>query len=199
MDIPQIYIDKIQGRPKLRYLLGLAVRVPLFIKNELSRMIAKQRGAQIGEASHISLRLALRANSNLIVGKDCCIDAQYLDLRGKIVIGNHVIINSGVEIIRDSHYVDERCDFATRSYGILKIEDYSWLATSAKVLPQVTLIDKGTICGAYSVLSKNTSENSVFVGNPAFMVRQHTSVHSDILVCSLSGRDLRYYLKARFI
>lgn len=46
------------------------------------------------------------ANSNLIIGDDCAIDAKSLDLRGKIIIGNHVIINSDVEIIRVSHHID---------------------------------------------------------------------------------------------
>lgn len=196
MRLPDSYIAKIKGRGCVSYIKGLLVRVPIFLKADFCRRWARMKGATIGEGSVISWKIARICNSNLVVGDDCVIDADHLDLRCKIIIGNHVIINKGVNIIRMSHYIDDNHYFTTRSYPNLIIDNYSWLSTGAKVLPQVTHIAVGTVVGAYSVLVKNTEKMGVYGGNPGKLLKHHSTLHDEILVCSLQGCDLLYYLKA---
>ena len=154
-------------------------------------------GAKIGEGTVLSWHIAKHANVNLTVGDDTIIDAENLDLRGKITIGNHVIINREVNIIRVSHNIDNDHVFTTRPYPELVIEDYCWLATGTKVLPQVTKIARGCVAGAYSVIVKNTEEMGVYGGNPALMLKKHNTVFDELVVCSLQGRDFLFYWEAR--
>ena len=155
------------------------------------------KGAQIGEGTVLSWNVVKMANGNLIVGEDCAIDAEQLDLRAKIIIGNHVIINRGVCILRVSHFINDNHQFTTRLYPELVIEDYCWLATGTKVLPQVTQISKGSCCGAFSVIVKNTEEMGVYGGNPAHLLKKHNTVFDELVVCSLMGADFPYYKAAR--
>lgn len=197
MKLSNSYIMKIKSRGRVPYIKGLLARVPLFLKATFCCKWAMMRGATIGSGSVISWKIARSCNNNLVVGEDSVVDANHLDLRCKIVIGNHVIINKGVSIIRVSHFIDDDHCFTTRPYPDLHIDDYSWLSTGAKVLPQVTHIAEGTVIGAYSVIAKNTEKMGVYGGNPGKLLKYHNSLHDEILVCSLSGYDLLYYIKAR--
>ena len=197
MIIPDEYIKKVKSRSTFAYFKGLVARLPLYLKSTFIRRYAITKGATIGKGTVISWNIAKSANSNLIIGEDCAIDAGYIDCRSKVIIGDHVIINKGVEIIRVSHYIDENRTFETRYYPDLHIGDYCWVSSGAKILPQVTAIAKGTICGAFSVIVKNTDENGVYGGNPGKMLKKRTSLHDQVIVASLQGCDLPYYIKAR--
>ena len=181
----------------MKYLLGLVARIPLYVKTTICRKYAIMRGAKIGEGSTISWSLARRCNSNLTIGLDCAVDAAYIDSRAKVTIGNHVIINKDVSIIRLSHFIDDDHKFTARHYPELKIGDYCWLSTGTKILPRVTSIAKGTVCGAYSVIVNNTEEMGVYGGNPAKKLKNHNAIFDELVVCSLQGCDLPFYIKAR--
>lgn len=197
MQIPNSYITKIKERTLWRYYKGLLARIPKYLRMEFCRKYAIYKGAKVGKGTVISWNIAKIATRNLIIGEDCAIDADYIDCRSKVIIGDHVIINKGVEIIRVSHYIDENRTFETRYYPDLHIGDYCWVSSGAKVLPQVADIAKGTICGAFSVIVKNTEENGVYGGNPGKMLKKRTSLHDQVIVASLQGCDLPYYIKAR--
>lgn len=198
MNIPKNYVKKMKSRNLPHFLLGMIPRIKNYLLAYACRKVAILRGASIGKDTVITWKLAWKANRNLTIGDDCAIAADYLDLRDKITIGNHVIINKGVEIIRLSHIIDNDNYFTTVFYPELVIEDYCWLATGTKVLPQVTRIAKGSVCGAYSVIVKNTEEMGVYGGNPAKLLKNHNSLFDNIPICSLQGCDLRYYLVARY-
>jgi len=197
-EIPKSYAKKIKERSAIKYICGYISRLIIYCKYCVFRNIARCKGATIGNNSNISFHIALNANHNLIVGEDCIINAKRLDLRAtKIIIHDHVIINKDVEILRLSHAINKDSLFTTQVYGDLNIGDYSWLATGTKVLPQVSLIEDGVICGAYSVISKDCKADGVYVGNPAVEKKKHTSRFTDLVVCSLQGGDFNYYRKAR--
>lgn len=198
MMIPQAYINSVKDRTTKRYIVGLLIRFVKNIKFSIFRKVATYRGASICDSSNITWKIAKNANKNLIIGEDCVIEAEYLDLRGgKIIIHDHVVINKEVAIIRVSHNIDnDRC-YSTRYFQDLNICSYSWLATGCKILPQVTIIDEGAICGAYSVISKNCEPDGVYVGNPAKCVRNHNTRFDNLVVCSLQGGDFKAYKKAR--
>lgn len=176
--------------------MGLIVRLRTWLKFYVIRMIAVLNGAKVGKNVNMSLRLAMKANRNLVIGADVIIETSDIDLRDKVVIKDHVIINKHVSITRLSHFIDNNHEFTTRYYRPLIIESYSWLATGCHVLPSVDVIAKGSVIGAYSVLTKNTTEMDVVAGNPAKVIRKHNTLFDELVVCSLQGGDLMYYIKA---
>ena len=111
-----------------------------------------------------------------------------------MIIGNHVIIGSGVEIITCSHNVDS-IDWEHKSYGI-EIEDYCWIATNVLVLPSCRKIGYGAVCAAGSVMVKNVESMAIMTGNPARLLRKRTTVHSDLCVESMLGNDFVAYRNA---
>lgn len=198
MNIPQYYIDSVKSRSIYRFLGGVITRIPNYLQAALKRNIARMRGATIGDNSLLSWKLALNANKNLIVGANSIIDTDKIDLRGsKVIINDNVIINKKCEIIRVSHYIDDNHSYTTRQFDDLIIDSYSWVATGSVILPQVSLLDKGTVTGAFSVLTKNTQENGIYAGNPAKFKRLHNTKFDQLVTCSLQGCDLMFYIKAR--
>lgn len=195
MILPQTYIDRIKGRSLAHKIIGLVPRLFLFVKFSLYRNIARMRGAKIGHDTVLSFHTAFCANKNLVIGDDCAVFAKHLDLRARIIIADHVIINKDVTILRLSHSL-ETPGYETIHYPDLEIGSHVWLATGAKVLPQVTKIDDGAVCAAYSVISKNCSSDMVYAGNPARIVKERGERHLELVVCSLNGGDMRYYIKA---
>lgn len=190
-----LYEKSVQDRSKLRYILGLLVRWKQNIKYARARKIARKRGATIGEGVIMSIAFAKKANKNLIVGSHTSIQTDKIDMRSPVSIGNHVIIGSGVEIITASHNIDSP-DWTLKCYGI-KIEDYVWIATNSLVLPSCRKIAYGNVVGAGSVVVRNTESMSVLGGNPAKEIRKRSCVHSDLVVESLLGGDLRAYIQKR--
>lgn len=197
MQIPQVYKNKIKNRDLIQFVRGLIPRLFIYIKFAFFRFIARKRGALIGKNTNLNWQLARMANANLIVGDDCIIESGKFDLRGKIIVHNHVIINKCVHVIRVSHNIDDDSQFSTKYYPDLHIGSYSWIATGTKILPQVTSIGEGAVCGAFSVISKNCEEDTIYVGNPGKAVRKHSTRFTDLVVCSLQGGDFNYYKKAR--
>lgn len=198
MKIPEEYLNQVRSRTELRYYIGLIARFYLSLKFSFFRWIARKKGAIIGDNTNLSWNIVKIANHNLIIGEDCAIEAEYLDLRGgKIIIHDHVIINKEVRILRVSHYIDNDEHFSTQHFPDLHINSYSWIATGTKILPQVTQIEEGVVCGAYSVIAKNCKADGVYVGNPAKLIREHNTRFSKLVVCSLQGGDYNLYKKAR--
>lgn len=172
-------------------------RIRLYLKYGLIRMYARIRGAYIGRNSIITWKLACRANKNLVIGNDRIVESWNIDLRSKVEICDNVIINRDVVIIRVSHYIDNDKSFTTRFYPDLKIEMYCWLCTGCIILPSVNTIAEGSVVGAYSVLTKSTIPMGVYAGNPAILKRLHNTNFEDLVVSSLMGGDLFYYVKAK--
>ncbi len=197
ISIPRKYRERIQSRSTLRFLIGFLIRFLIYIKYAFFRNYARYKGATIGDSSMISWKLAQKANKNLIVGRNVIIEASDLDLRGKIEIKDNCIINKGVTVLRVSHYIDDNTEFSTRYYLPLVIQSYSWLCTGSHILPNVTLLQEGTVISAYSICHKNTQPMDV-IGSNGRVLRKHNTKFTDIIVSALKGGDLRYYISARY-
>ena len=122
MNTESKYAKDIRSRSTFRFLKGLYPRTKKYIIQRYISSVARKNGAHIGECVTMPYKLAKKANSNLIVGNHTSIQTDLIDLRSKVIIGNHVIIGSGVEIITCSHNIDSP-DWEFKSYG-LEIEDY---------------------------------------------------------------------------
>jgi acetyltransferase-like isoleucine patch superfamily enzyme len=192
-----VYEANIKSRTSLRFLLGILARLKSFILYSYSRKVARKNGAIIGKNTVLPLSLAKKANKNLIVGDSTSIQTDLIDLRAKVIIGNKVIIGSGVEILTCSHQIDST-NFEFKSYGI-EIEDYAWVATKVFILPACKKIGRGAVCGAGSVVVKEVEKMSVVGGNPAVHIKYRKHLHTDLVVEALLGGDLKEYIKTRVL
>lgn len=189
-----LYLQEIQKRSRFKFLIGLIPRYFQWRRHEKARRIARKRGAIIGYQTVLPITLAKRANKNLIVGDHTSIQSDKIDLRSPVTIGNHVIIGNSCEIITTSHQLDSK-DWEHKYYGII-IEDYVWIATKVLILPSCRKIEFGATIAAGSVAAKNVEKMNIVAGNPAVFLRLRKEVHSNLVVESLLGGDLKVYWNA---
>lgn len=185
------YEHHVQDRSWIKYVFGLISRWKMNLTYERARRIARKNGAIVGDNSVISIKLAKKANKNLVVGDHTSIQTDDIDMRVPIKIGNHVIIEYGTEIIAVSHNIDSP-EWEHKYYGI-EIEDYVWIPTKVLVLPSCRKIGRGAVIGSGSVVVKNVEPMSVVSGNPAREFKKRQCVHSDLCVEHLMGGDYRIY------
>lgn len=190
-----LYERSVQDRSTLRYYLGLIIRWKRNRKYVKAREIARKKGAIIGEGVIMPLSLARRANRNLVVGNHVSIQTDKIDLRSPVIIGNHVIIGYGTEIITTSHNINSP-DWELKNYGVT-IEDYAWIPTNILVLPSCRKIGYGAIISSGSVVVKDVDSMAVVGGNPATEFKKRQCVHSDLIVESLLGGDYALYRQTR--
>lgn len=119
---------------------------------------------------------------NIYMGNDVSVNMNctFVDCN-KIIIGNHVLIASNVQLYTASHPVElgerylhysETDEWFRQTYALpIKIGNGCWLGGGVIVLPGVTIGD-GSVIGAGSVVTKNIPENSLAVGNPCRVIRK---------------------------
>lgn len=191
------YQEKIRAKSLIRFVGGAILRFKKWCVYEQRRKVARSKGASVGKESIITKQLAKKANINLHIGNHTSIQTSKIDTRGKITIGNYVIIGSNVEIVTASHNIDSP-DWELKIADIV-IEDYVWIATNALILPSVRKIGRGSVIGAGSCIVRDVEPMSVVSGNPACEIRKRQCIHSNLVVESLLCGDYKAYLNARFI
>lgn len=194
--INEDYNNNIKSRSFIRFFIGLIPRFINYLRNGIIVNIAKTRGAKVGKNSSVSFLLAIKANSNLIIGENSNIEAHDLDLRQKIIIGDNVIINKKVKIIRQSHNYDSP-KFETIGNDLV-IGNFAWITSNSLILPSCISILDGAIVAAGSVVVKSVDELMIVGGNPAKYIKKRKSFHNLVYNPALQGRDFVDYIKARF-
>ena len=172
------YIKNIINRSHYRFFLGLLVRIKRYIINTYTIWLARKNGVKIDKNVTIPYKLAKKANRNLNIGDNTSIQSHLIDLRIPIYIGNNVIIGSGVEIITVSHNVDS-IEWEHKYYGI-EIQDFTWSATRAFILPSCRFIGYGSVVAAGAVVFKNVNSMKIVSGNPAQILRKRENIHSNL-------------------
>lgn len=188
------YESRIQGRSYSHYLKGLLVRWKQHLVHEWAVRIARKNGATVGQGVVMPMRLARKANANLVIGDYVAIQTDRIDLRSPVTIGSNVIIGIDSEIITTSHDIDSEF-WQVKHYGVV-IEDYAWIPTRVLILPSCRRIGYGAVVGSGSVVARDVELMSVVVGNPAAELRKRAAVHSALPVESLLGGDYRIYKEA---
>jgi acetyltransferase-like isoleucine patch superfamily enzyme len=115
----------------------------------------------------------LRPGAQIIIGDNFGISGATVAAAKKIVIGNNVLIGTGVIITdTDMHPLDpdERMAGIDCSASEVRIEDNVFIGARAIVLKGIT-IGKDSIIGAGSVVSKNIPAGVMAAGNPAVVVK----------------------------
>jgi len=126
---------------------------------------------------NVMIREKTSIGNNTLVGTNTIID-------GNVVIGNKVSIQTGVYIplyskIGNNVFMGPYSKLTNDKYMMRKefdlngpkIEDYVSLGANSVIMPGITL-KRGTIVGAGSVVTKNTEENDIVVGNPAKFLKK---------------------------
>ena len=90
-----------------------------------------------------------------------------------ISIGNDVSIAHGVSLIATTHtYTEKEINIRDAKIEMtpIRIEDNVWVGAKATILTGVS-IASGCVIGANSVVTRNTQEDSVYVGAPARKIK----------------------------
>ncbi|WP_304206453.1 DapH/DapD/GlmU-related protein [Fusobacterium perfoetens] len=165
------------------------------ISGENNQLIIEE-GARINQ-SNIMIK---GKNNKVIIKKDCDLNDLTIVMENKngiieigegttcgktmivslepdeIKIGKNCMISYDVEIRNtDSHKIIDlnNNEWINKGKKVI-IEDNVWIGTRTMIL-KGTKIKKGCIVGAGSILSKEYSENSLIVGNPAKIVKENIS------------------------
>lgn len=138
-------------------------------------------GVQIAEKCQTGHNIMVRENTtigkNTLLGTGCIID-------GNVNIGNNVSIQTGVYIpvnckIGNHVFLGPYCKLTNDKYMMRKtydlvgptIEDYVSVGCNSVILPGI-ILKKGSIIGAGSVVTKDTDEKGIYVGNPAKKLKE---------------------------
>lgn len=128
----------------------------------------------LGKQSTICRNVEIRIPRNIYIGNNTIINKKtLLDGRGgKIVIGDNVDIAQEVNIWTSQH--DYNDDYHKLDNAGVNIEDYSWVAARATIIPGVT-IGKGAVVGTCSLVTKDVAPMDVVGGVPAKHISTRTS------------------------
>ena len=128
------------------------------------------RGGHLGSGSAISRRSRIDYPWKLAVGTGSFIgDGVWLYAMAPIEIGNDVCISENVLLLTGTHDVSSvNFDLVTKP---VKICDKVWIATSAMILPGVT-IGEGAVIAAGAVVTKDVEPWTVVGGNPAKFIKK---------------------------
>ena len=104
-------------------------------------------------------------DGNVIIGKNVSIQTGvYIPLYSKI--GNNVFMGPFSKLTNDKYMM--RKEFTLIGPNI---EDDVSLGSNSVILPGITL-KRGTVVGAGSVVTKDTNENDIVIGNPAKLLKK---------------------------
>jgi acetyltransferase-like isoleucine patch superfamily enzyme len=157
--------------PKITIGRGCTIRAGAIIYSEVSIGHKCQTGHKV------MIREKTTIGSNTLIGTNTIID-------GNVNIGEEVSIQTGVYIplfstIGNNVFLGPFSKLTNDKYMMRKefaligpnIEDNVSLGANSVILPGITL-KKGTMVGAGSVVTKNTNENDIVVGNPARLLKK---------------------------
>ncbi len=126
---------------------------------------------------NVMIREKTRIGEKTLVGTNCVID-------GSTTIGNNVSIQTGAYIplncvLRDNVFMGPYSKLTNDKYVMRKktdlvgptLEDFVSLGANSVVFPGVRLKER-TIVGAGAIVTKNTEEKDIVVGNPAKLLKK---------------------------
>lgn len=110
----------------------------------------------------------------LVIGNNVGISQGcFIQVRGKVIIGNDVIMGPGVMIFSENHNF-ENSNILIRNQGTnrkgILIKDNVWIGANSKILDGVTL-EENSVVAAGSVVTKSFPPNSIIAGIPAKKIK----------------------------
>ena len=167
-------------KEKLKYFLGhffgcyisnnIIAKIPSWtVRKSWYRLI----GVKIGKYSHIDMNVYILGARKLSIGEYVHVNqGTFLDARGGLVIEDNVSLSHFCRIVTGGHDYNSS-DFEGKFIPI-KIKEYCWLGIGATILQGVSL-GKGSVIGANCVVTKDTEEYHIYMGNPARKVKSRNN------------------------
>lgn len=110
----------------------------------------------------------LKIGNHVGIAQNC-----FIQVRGKVEIGNYVIFGPQVSIFSENHLFEDKnvpiMQQGARRKGVI-IEDDVWLGTGVTILDGV-VIGEGSVVAAGSVVNKNVEPYSIVAGIPAKLIK----------------------------
>lgn len=165
-----------RGRPaiiEVMWMVLQAILVSSFIPGSAHRaFLLRAFGAQIGSGVtlkpgiRIKFPWRLRLGDNVWLGENV-----WIDNLETVWIGSDVCISQGVYLCTGNH------DWSSTTFDLrtsrTTIEDSAWIAARGVVGPDV-IIGEGAVLGLGSTACSNLEPWSIYVGNPARLVKPRT-------------------------
>lgn len=111
---------------------------------------------------------------NIIIGSNTRINklSNFRFKKGKISIGENVIIAQYVSVITHSYNYDPNENIKDQSMYSkdVSIGDGAWIGAYSVIMPGVK-IGKGAIIGVHSMVNKNVPDNEIWAGIPAKKIK----------------------------
>lgn len=111
----------------------------------------------------------LEIGNNVGISDNC-----YIQVRGKVVIGDDVIFGPNTYIFSENHNFHNK-NILIRKQGVIRkgvvIEDNVWIGAGVIILDGVR-IGKGSVVSAGSVVNKNVNDYTIVGGVPAKLIRK---------------------------
>ncbi len=113
--------------------------------------------------------LGLTIGNNVGIAQNC-----FIQVRGKVIIGNDVIIGPGVSIFSENHRFDDP-DLPVSVQGETRkgviIEEGAWIGTKAIILDGVC-VGRNSVIAAGSLVNRDVPRYSVVGGVPAKILKE---------------------------
>ena len=137
--------------------------------------IVRFRGGKIGKGTiiHSGIRFHNCHNfSNLTIGNNCHIGKEsFIDLRGKVIIGDNVVIAMRVNLL--THFDMSNSDLSAifkASFDDVSIGDNAYLGCNVTVLMGVS-VSHDCVVGSNALVRESTEARCIYAGVPAKYVR----------------------------
>lgn len=127
-------------------------------------MLFRWRGASISRLVVLGKSRIEGKATLLSIDEESSLGSCKIALYDRVSIGRRVTINDGVVLLTATHSLQDP-GWSHKKAPIV-IGDYAWIATSAIVLPGVT-IGRGAVVGAGAVVRRNVPDYAIVSGNPA--------------------------------
>jgi maltose O-acetyltransferase len=172
-----VLLNDLRGtRPLLGLVQLLAWAVPRLSFGWLRPWLYRAAGVRIGPGTRIYGPMQMEGvgdvSSHLTVGSACMFTTPlFLNLSGRIEIGNDVVIGHHVAIVTDDHQIggpQRRC--GERIAKPVKIEDGAWIGARATVLPG-TIVGRGSVVAAGALVNRDVPANTLVGGVPARVIK----------------------------
>lgn len=125
-----------------------------------------EKNVKIVTPMYISTLSFLRIGENSWVGRNFSFEGN-----GSVEIGANCDLGPSITCITGSHKIGNMNRRAGEGYNSnISIGNGVWIGAKTTLLPGVSVAD-GCVIGADSNVTKNTTKNGIYVGNPAMRIR----------------------------
>jgi acetyltransferase-like isoleucine patch superfamily enzyme len=144
--------------------------------NKVRHFLLRLMGAKLANTAIVVDQVYVSKPRNLTMGQGTYINTRaFVDGNARVTLGDWVRVGPYVRILTCTHEYNPHSVYRRRGTSNIvlpvTIERGSWIGAGTTIMPGVT-VREGCVVGAHSLLLQSTQPNSLYVGNPARLVRK---------------------------